>query len=282
MAISGYFGANIGSKVTLIEHSKKKFRQLVLPAITFGILFCLSWVYVLGYSSPFMKFIKCYWFVKSAFICSLLYYFVPRVKNRMTGIIVSLIISQFIPYYQVSLMYPAFLSGVLLYRNSDILNRRSWMIFVYSAVIYGICFSLDNAKFTGTPPFGWHKLILDSHAVSTWQHLGIQIYKIIMGISGAIATISLFISLGRIFPHSKFGDMIAGWGALTLGIYLIQAILLEHFMMKYIDFSEMNFYTFNFIICPILSIIVLVICVGIIKLMRKSRYLRLYLLGEKK
>lgn len=47
MAISGFFGTKIGN-VTFVQSFIKKFRQLLLPALFFGILFCISIKYILN------------------------------------------------------------------------------------------------------------------------------------------------------------------------------------------------------------------------------------------
>ncbi|MDE5757174.1 MAG: hypothetical protein K2H85_01040, partial [Allobaculum sp.] len=66
----------------------------------------------------------------------------------------------------------------------------------------------------------------------------------------------------------------------TLGIYVIQTILLETLMAKYIAINTHE-YVFSLIIAPLLSIVILLACELIIILIRKSRILRLLFLGER-
>lgn len=47
MAVSGYFGSRI-SNINFKDHFQKKIHQLIVPALTFGILFCISWHYIAG------------------------------------------------------------------------------------------------------------------------------------------------------------------------------------------------------------------------------------------
>lgn len=60
-------------------------------------------------------------------------------------------------------------------------------------------------------------------------------YKLSMGILGSIFIITLFIYLSKFMKKNKIGQILASWGSLTLGIYLWQAIILEHWMMKTIN-----------------------------------------------
>ena len=280
MAISGYFATNVG-KVDFKTHFIKKFRQLIVPSLTFGILFCLSWRYVAEGGGSYGNYIKCYWFVKSAFICSIMYFIATRLSHVKTAIAVTLVISQFLFIYRVNVMYPCFLTGVIMARHKDILDRYCWRIFLISLIAYLGCLSFYDYDMASYPLLRLHRYI-HVPVLTLLTDMGIHLYKVVMGIAGTISVLALFIGLGKIIPHSRIGDMLCGWGAYTLGVYLLQAIILEHIMMKTMDFSTMGWYTYNLLLTPFLSVIVLIGCLGIVKLIRLSSFGRIYLLGERK
>ena len=68
---------------------------------------------------------------------------------------------------------------------------------------------------------------------------------------------------------------------LTLGIYLWQAIILEHIMMKTIDLSQLDYTIFNYIVSPLLSLIILMVCVGLTKLLKANTWTNYIFLGNK-
>lgn len=109
MAISGYFGSNIFS-LKFSDLFIKKWKRLIVPSISFGILFSFSWCYLIEGGSYVGTFIRCYWFLKSAFCCSLLYWVFRTIPNQFIGLILTLAISQFVFVYKVNEMYPAFFS----------------------------------------------------------------------------------------------------------------------------------------------------------------------------
>lgn len=47
MTISGFFGANVMG-INIKKFFYKKGQQLLLPALSFGIIFCISWYYIGG------------------------------------------------------------------------------------------------------------------------------------------------------------------------------------------------------------------------------------------
>ena len=278
MTISGYFSSSI-LKMDFKGFITKKFRQLLLPALTFGVLFIISWLFIVrGDGSIFKLFFSSYWFLKCAFICTSLFYFACMVPNKKVGIIITLLLSQAITF-KVSYLYPTFLIGVWLYEKRTILAKNCWKIFCSSLIVFLFLFSFDTYEMAA------HKIsfeFLNSHIVYSGliAKLLIHLFEVLIGSVGSLTVISLFIGLGKIIPSTKSGTIIVGWGSLTLGIYLLQAIILEHWMMVAFDFSKMDWFVFNFILTPLLSVLVLIVCVMIVKLLRRRAFPRKYLLGE--
>lgn len=199
--------------------------------------------------------------------------------NLITGLILTIVISQFIFAYRVNEMYPAFLVGAFLYNHKIFLEKNWLSIFFACLIIYLILFSYDDYEMFSNPVLYLHRYLLSPELI---HYLSIHSFFIVMGIFGTLATVSLFIGLGRILPHMKIGDNISRWGSETLGIYLIQAIILEHFLMRTIDFSNVSWWLFNLVVAPIMAIIVIILCLTIISGMRRIRFLRIYFLGETK
>lgn len=279
MAISGYFGHKIFNK-SFVDLFITKWKRLIIPSISFGILFSLSWCYLVGGGGSYVgTFVRCYWFLKSAFCCSLLYWLCRRFPNLTVGIILTIVISQFMFVYKVNEMYPAFLIGAFLHSHKTFLEKYCWVIFFISTIIFLTLFSFDDYEMFSYPVLRLHRYL---NSPEIGFYLSIQAYVVALGVCGSLSVISLFLGMDRILPHTKFSELVAGWGKETLGIYLIQAILLEHFLMKTVDFSNYSWGLFNLVIAPTMAILVVLLCIIIIHGMRKFRFLRIYFLGESK
>ncbi len=106
------------------------------------------------------------------------------------------------------------------------------------------------------------------------------VYHEAIGLAGALAFIALFC---RIFDSpnlKKWTKKCASWGQYTQGIYILHVYMLEVLLMRFLCFNGYNFWLFNFVITPLLSLIMLAVCVYMIKIIQKSRPLSFILLGN--
>ena len=116
---------------------------------------------------------------------------------------------------------------------------------------------------------------------STYSMLGLEkeLYRVSVGITGAFFVFGiLYILLNN--HHSVIIARLAHIGQETLGIYFLQAIILERILKKVCTFGAYDINSFSFIIAPIVSGIVLILSFGIVKLIRKNYYLSTYFLGK--
>ena len=276
MMVSGFFSANV--TLTFKEYALKKFRMLIFPSLTFGIIFVISWHFATG-GGICVTFVKCYWFLKSAFVCSLLYFIVARSRYIVVMLCTTLLVSQFISFYAVNWMYPQFLVGVLLFKYKDWVVANSqyyWLIFI---VLFILMLRHWDSAMVESSNIPVYKYILSGDYTGLTTSISNFYYKVIMGALGAISTITIFISASKSIPSSRFGLLLGECGRLTLGIYLFQAIVLEHWMMRTINLSWMTNIMFNYVVTPILSIFVLVTCVILTKIVMKNKWLFFMLLG---
>lgn len=279
MMISGFFGSKIAG-VKFKDFAFKRVRQLLLPAATFGLIFCISWFYI-GGEQIVKNYFLCYWFLKSAFICALLYFLSVNSPKPNLVLILTLILSQFCFAYQVNRMYPSFVMGAFISRHYDWIKAKSTHLLIICGIIFLAMFAFWTPDMERVPLMRIHQFVgMESNEIFdiTYTHF----YRVIMGIAGSIMFISLFSVSAKYMLRSKIGDTLCKWGQYTLGIYLMQAIIIEHIMMKTLDFSSMNWYLFNLVVSPLLSVCVLLLCIGIIHLIHKSKRLSFIFLGEKR
>lgn len=106
-------------------------------------------------------------------------------------------------------------------------------------------------------------------------------YRIIIGLFGTLFFISLFIYIFSKIKLSNHIINIISFGQDTLGIYLLQTFLLEIILPEIMNLDYLNFILFNFIVTPVISFLILIICLTILNLLKKSTFLSLILLGKK-
>ena len=152
-------------------------------------------------------------------------------------------------------------------------------VLVISAVVYILLLVQWTSEMAHMPLMRIHRFIhmAPDAAIAI---AGTHLYKLVMGMAGSIMILSLFIIGHKMCPPNRITNTLCKWGQYTLGIYLLQAIIVEHIMMRTLDFSNLSYPMFNFVVAPIISVLVLILCTGIINLIHRSRLTSLLILGE--
>lgn len=276
MTIVGYFSSSI-VKLNPYPFLLKKSRQLLLPACTFGLFFLFLGIYRWGGVTPGVRmWMYSFWFLKCAFSCCILYYFGRKIiQNPVILILATLIISQFCFIYQINRMYPCFVFGLILHDNINYIRRHASTFSIISGIVFLLMLIPWNADF-------W---TVESEKI----RIGIQIntayyyyntYRIVIGLVGTLFFISFFTVLFSKAGASPTLRKVCQYGQETLGIYLIQTFLLELILPRFLSLDTQGFIMYNFLLTPLISLVILIGCLIIIRIIKKSGILSFLLLGK--
>ena len=204
------------------------------------------------------------WFLKSLFICFILYVclFVINKSARIVVLFLLCIVIPFLGWFHLKLMIPCFFVGIILKKNAYL--SKSKMIIYLSGIIFVVCLLLWNADFFRSPAETFSELVKGNFAPIS-LYLFRYIVSLLIGISGGVFFMSLFIAL-RV-KCSKW-VYISKYGQLTLGVYILQTILLETILPNYIQFPN-NLPIIYWVIIPVVAFIVVLTCLFLTKLMMR-------------
>lgn len=280
MMISGYFSAS-SMRLHFRELITKKSRQLLLPCVSWAIIFTIITSTITN--RPFINaltssLIHEFWFLKSCFICYIIAYCGYNCKLRKPiWIVITLFISQLIPYYQVSLIFPAFLIGLEL-KNSEKFTRMLRHFYIIPVLLFIVLLCFWDETFWQKPNLREALTNRDIYSITEYSYK--HLYRIVIGIAGSLTFIILFQKTFGQNIKSQLFQICSSWGQYTLEIYILQFFILEKFLARYLNFDNLNFFLFNFIVSPLISIIILIACVYIIKLIYKSQIGAFLLFGK--
>lgn len=195
MMLSGFFFA-MTCRRGFWKLSVKKFRQLLLPVLCWILIFTIARRTTMGLPSlGELKgaYLSGLWFLKSAFVCSIIGYFafVTMRRHMIWGGVISLVVSQLInsPLLQISYMYPCFLAGGVLWINYDAFKKHIGRI----AIVTGAIFISANI-FLDSYVYSTAKDAFDSLDLMTTdaiRFIGWRVYRLVMGICGGVFLIAL-------------------------------------------------------------------------------------------
>lgn len=174
-----------------------------------------------------------FWFLKSLWVCYMVFWIVH--KNDLCIILSCIIAILFIPLWNLNVMYPCFVIGYY-YRK---IHRMDNIYIILSLSFYLLLLTLRN-----------YIDVLGCYPIN-------NIVKIIMGVSISIFLERMMIKAENRFAFSSFFAKI---GRTTLLIYVLQVVLLEHFLANYINLEQYSSFKSNGIILIMSVIIYISIC----------------------
>lgn len=280
MAVSGYFAHSSLSK-PIVEVLKRKFIQIMIPAITWSLLISVM-VYINNPSKSF-SFSLGYWYLNALYGCYVIFLIGNFLKQKSYYLVYPYILILIIWGQQLNVshlisMLPFFGLGLLIRKYSSFLENKYKLIFsvTFPLIIVISVFYPSRLYNVYSYPF-----------LHTGGY-GVYAVRFIIGTIGTFSMLSLIKVLIHSFPF-RLQSFVSKIGMCTLGIYVVQRIILEIMGAKlasllYIHIKfERTIITdviFDLFIAPAISISVIILCMHIIKLLRKNRCVSLLFLGE--
>lgn len=260
MTLSGMFAMYGYNSSTFIGYCKKRTLRILVPCIVW--LLIVSGCYMLIDDNlrllTLVSVIKGgLWFLKAVFLCGILGYIAMKSHGKK-WLFITIIISQFFQMWSVSTMYPCFLLGILIYKNLNWF-RTNWKVV---ALICTILFFIISIPISYCPLF-WE--IRSSSLLQTESFHGIMLIqgcRYLTMFTGMLASTSLIIGSYMLFENVARFPMwihkVADAGRYTLGVYVIQTVVVETLLPLYFKLPEMigaTFWLVNLIVFPIISVI---------------------------
>lgn len=294
MLISGFFFDH-STKKTLLQITKKKFIQLILPC--FGWSFILILINTIGMiineipisvfeqiKSLFYETGTRFWFLRSVFICYIYAIVSLKVfkKDYIAFIISFLILLSMPDNFRLAMdkfMYPYFWTGYFIHKYIDIIYKYRKIILSVSFVVFLLLLIGWDTKYyiyvTGMSFYA----IEESKIIffPFLEKLSIVSYRYFIGFWGCMF---FFLLLKELYnPKWHLSRLLKELGKYTLGIYVIH-IFVEGMILKQINLPNVGFFAFNFLITPAVSVLLIFFCVFLIKLLQKNRMSSFLFLGR--
>lgn len=273
MMVAGYFSTSslsIGFGKMLLNKTK----QLIIPCLLWGgIITLLDAYYSHDTSKILTDFIECLWFLKSLFFCYILAFIALRLGTVPTLLVI--LASMVLTIFKMNVMFPAFMLGIYIKKKelAGVEIGKQWVLWLSLSIFVFMAYFYDGHYFNSP-----NKImgIIKEGSLSTWlAYFGKTTYRILIGNCGALSVFLLF----RGFFALMGNNIICKIGRETLGIYILQTVLLETILKQYVTYYGSHV-VMDFVIAPILSLIIMVLCYSITIIMSKNKIAGKLLLGK--
>lgn len=292
MIVSGYFARSL-FKNRITDVFNQKLVQLYVPSITTYFLTGVVLIFLRqtplgsGFKSLLEYCLVSYWFLKALFIFYIITSFLILLWDKKKILFVITLISflllptNLLDTVHCISMYPYFLLGLLLWKYENILFNNKRAIVIVSLVVFALLsyFYSPSEYNMYDHLFSWEK-----------EYLLLYIVRFIIGVSASLVCILIIREICLYIGENKFVIYLAKLGTCTLGIYVFQQNFMvfgkyycKEIVQRINPFRDTvyEFIYFDYIFCFILAIIITLICAYMVIVLRKTKYLRLILLGEK-
>ena len=216
------------------------------------------------------------WFLKSLFICYVIYALLALLRGglRIAVLIVFILITPFVGFYHLSLMIPSFLAGLFVREKK--LHEKRWILY-FSGLLFMTLLFIWNADFLRTPAH-----IITGFLSGDFNPMEVFLFRyitsLLIGLSGGLFFMSLF-EIIFCSNENRLVERISKWGQYTMGVYILQMIILETIFPQFIQLDGTKIVT-QIIVIPLLSVIVLILCIFLQKCLMNYSFINRYLLGK--
>ena len=293
MMISGFFARKSLENKRPSDILRNKFVELIVPCASIGgVLLLIHSVKILfvdavettSFSTIFdTVIVKDLWFLKSLFCCFLLATLAFSNKKHLAlKVCFTILISFFLNFYMIKRMYLFFILGIVMSYNFEVIKRYAKLICTLSFVIFTLLLSGYDKVIYLTQIGDVKDALMSTNVSIITQAIGAYFYNIITGLTGCTTFITLFFLLDNKFSYkNKIVTSTAKIGQFTLGIYIMQYIILERNLPRFIQPDDSTFLSLNFIFIPFLAAIILTACYWITRLITRNRIMTFLLLGKR-
>jgi hypothetical protein len=164
------------------------------------------------------------------------------------------------------------LFGILLREKYGILIKHINKILAIDIIIYGICLYFWQGKYyeINLRMFSWDSMRF------FMPDIPIALCHLVTSFSGSLL---FFIIFQKVYKKNTFFASLSRSGRYTLGIYILQVTIIETILTELLDFQNMNIWIYSLVIGPAIALVMHIICIGIIKLINKNKYIEFILFG---
>lgn len=279
MILSGFVSSKLLNNQGDIH---RKFDQLIVPSF-----FCYVIYEFVGDTNNL-------WYLKSLFVCYVLYSWMLRIKGYAKYIVIGLFCLLTFPIltripivssWKIDWMFPFFGIGLILHENIDVIKKHLTIISIISLLVYIVFlffYKIDYIYYFSSSRWFDYRAICDSNV--HFLHVKSMIpciYRYVIGTFGSLFLISVSMILE--YRCGRIGSAImklAPYGKYSLHLFILgnALFILGHHYNFNLPYD--NTYLYSFVFCMLVALFQTIFYVFVSKILEKNSYINKYVFGQ--
>jgi fucose 4-O-acetylase-like acetyltransferase len=307
--ISGFFFSS-SFNLSFKNFLQKKSVTLLIPHIAWGIIVVfLDWgLAFVGWNRPFCdkpltipSFLQGlfapdpgigdFWFFKDLFLTELIVFFSCKIfKKSYIAFIVSML---FVLMFSLSIethgvigrmqryLIPLFWIGMLVKTYYPFVCRHLNKLLISAGIVFSVCFYFYDYTYIVyamdfLPLINFQESFATGNLVFS-SNVGILVFSWLTAIAGSLFFFFLF---QRFWKKNGVTTLFSRCGQITLGLYPLQAIVLQRIMNNTLDFPNISIWVYRFIITPSTAAFTFLVSVLVVRLIQQNKGFTFILFGS--
>jgi len=262
-----------------------KLRQLGIPSLT-AYAICVIIMLLTGTRAIFdlcdlslAGFMNSVWFLKCVLLCYLIMYPVCRlVRSDIAAAAAASVLILFVPGMEtvnLNFMLPMFCLGMVCGSHIGWVEKHRTLLTCIAIPAFAVLLLFWSGRMTVymVPT----RILSFQPAAIDYSNLGLTVYRLAIGMAGSLTFFLLAKPVWSWLSQFSWSPVLCRIGSATLGIYFLQTFLLEIFIHSLHLFIPIPW---SCVAAPLIALAELVILYNLVLLIRRTRVLRLLVLGE--
>ena len=263
-----------------------KLVQLGIPSVS-AFLIGLAILKIAGVTAiadlceaSFAGFMNSVWFLKCLLFCIVIMW--PAVKVIRHDVLAAVVASAAVllvpggETVNLNFMLPCFCLGFVCGNREESVARHRRALGIFAVVVFLALLPFWGGRLT--------VYMVPTHVLSfspfsfDLSNLGLSVYRLAIGFAGSLVFYLAAPGVHRLIAGGRFDAFCGTVGGATLGIYVVQTFLLEilvHSLSICLPVWQ------SCLIAPVLAVVELFACLGVVRLFRRFKLTRILFLGEK-
>ncbi|MHB9296700.1 hypothetical protein PilKf_02475 [Pillotina sp. SPG140] len=298
--ISGFLFSSLLS-LSFKDFFRKRFTALLIPHITWGIIFVLSKL-VMTFIDQSRTFniadeIRIFfipdpmvdlWFFRELFVTSTLVFLSYKIfKKSVPAFITTMLFVMFFDIFGIigkmqRFMMPVFWTGILLRSFYSSFSKHINKIIIVSGLIFIVClpfFSPQYNIYRNDFPalINFQQSFIEGNIVFNFTNIGKSGFRLLIGLAGSIFFFALF---QRFWKKNTVTSFLSRCGQLSAGIYILQTTILQNWLDRSINYASIDILAGTLSLSLCLAAFTFFVSVLIISLIQQNKPLTFILFGN--